>query len=122
MQEYAPLNKQLNVSAIPTAARQQKSLAQWACRHYPSYSEIEAYNMAAGTRQVIAYAARSKDYDAEAVAEFIARAVNNYIEARELIRHMAAALEKCMACKGISWEAEHDADILVRRAEKFMLS
>jgi hypothetical protein len=63
---------------------------------------------------------QSKDFDAEAVAEFIACALNNYNEARELIRHMAAALEKCMACKGISWEAEHDADILVRRAEKYL--
>jgi len=34
---------------------------------------------------------------------------------QEAIRELVAALELCLKCDGLSWEAEREADILVAR-------
>lgn len=126
LKEYAPLRPLLKASSprsgaqVPKPSARRSSFMDWSCNHFQGYSEIEAYNIASGTRQVIAEVTQSKDIDAEVTADFITQAVSDHAEMQKLIRHMASALEMCLACEGISWEAEHDADILVRRAERYL--
>jgi hypothetical protein len=35
-----------------------------------------------------------------------------------LILDLIAALELCLECEGLTWEAEHDATIMVARAKR----
>ena len=39
---------------------------------------------------------------------------------RPLIDEMIAALELCLECEGLTWEAEQAADTVVRRAKTMM--
>jgi hypothetical protein len=120
MQEYKNLDAAFSAAVGGSKSKLRSSLTQWSCRHFRTYSEVEAYNIASGTRQIVAEVIASKDINVESVAEGIATAANNYDSSRKLIRHMADALEKCLACKGISWEAEHDGDIMIRRAREYL--
>jgi hypothetical protein len=60
----------------------------------------------------------SPHVDRRAAADFIVRAVMDYAINRALIMHMAEALEDCLECDGLTWSAEHDAEIMVRRARE----
>lgn len=120
MQEYKPLHAVSPASVKPARSKPRQSLIAWSVRHFRGYSELEAHNLASGTRQIVAKIAGSKDIDAESVANFVVSAVNDYDGTRKMIRHMADALEKCIACKDITWEAEHDGDILIRRAREYL--
>ncbi len=97
-----------------------QTLTPWSCNHGQDKSEIEAYCLASGKRQVIAEVPYSNGIDHQRIAEFIGRAVNDYEPARELICSMAQVLEKFLELPTITWEAEHDADILVRRAREWL--
>ena len=89
----------------------------WLCVHGPEKSQIEAYIMATGKREVIAEAVPTAGNTAEEVAEFIVRTVND-IEKRELlINEMLSALEICLECEGLNWSAEHDAEVAERHAK-----
>ena len=39
-------------------------------------------------------------------------------ECRQIVRELVSALELCLQSDGLSWEAEHEADILVTRHKK----
>jgi hypothetical protein len=97
-----------------------QTLTPWSFTYASGCFAIEAYCVASGKRQVIAEVPASAGLNPESVAAFIVTAVNDYDRARELIRHMADALENCIACKGITWEAEHDGDIMIRRAQEWL--
>jgi hypothetical protein len=91
----------------------------WSCNHHPAWSEIVAYVPITGEWEIIADIHDAKGVDAEVVAGLIARAVNSYPKHHDMIVQMTAALELCLECgKGLTWEAEHEAQILVRRARE----
>ena len=89
----------------------------WSCRPIVGGTEIEAYVEAAGDWQTVAEIKQNAFIDTEQTAHFIAKAVNDYERNRQLIIDMVAALELCMKCPGLTWEAEHEAQILIARAK-----
>jgi hypothetical protein len=54
---------------------------------------------------------------AEETANFIAHVVNDYDRLMDLLDEMIGALETCLACEGLDWSAEYEADIVLRRAK-----
>ena len=93
------------------------TMMPWACNHYPDYSEIEAYVPITGNHEIIADIHDTHGVDAEVVAGLITRAVNSYEKHRDMIEQMIAALELCMTCaECLTWEAEHDAQAVLKRA------
>jgi hypothetical protein len=95
------------------------TIAPWSCRHDRAKSEIEAYVEASGQREIIATLEQAGAFDAEQVAEFIIRAVNDFEKTHSLLEQMTQALENCLACD-LTWEVENEADILVRRGRKLL--
>jgi hypothetical protein len=92
------------------------TIQPWSCVHQEGKSQIEAYVMATGRREVLAEILPTSGHSAEQMAEFIVKAVNG-LEHREcLINEMKAALEICLESEGLNWAAEHDAEIVLRRA------
>jgi hypothetical protein len=92
-------------------------LMPWSCNHHPTFSEIEAYLPITGNFEIIADVHDSKGVDAEVVAGLIARAVNAYPKHQEMIAQMTGALELCLDCSDcLSWEAEHEAEAVLKRA------
>lgn len=87
----------------------------WACRRQKDGAAIDAYIEGLGEWATVATTVPVATLDPQAVAEQIIRAVNAYENDQELLNEMAAALELCLACDGISWEAEHDAEITLNR-------
>ena len=103
----------------PKAAAKPKplyALAPWSCRRAADHMAIEAYVEAAGDWQKVAQVRQTAFIDAEATANFIVRAVNDYEKNRFSIDELMSALELCLECEGISWEAEHDAEIALARS------
>ena len=92
------------------------TLEPWSRVHQDGVWKIEAYSMATGKREAIAEIRQSAGFCAEDIAEFIVATVNNLEKERQLIGEMIAALELCLECEGITWEAEHDAEIALRHA------
>jgi len=77
---------------------------------------IEAYVEAAGDWQSVAEVRQTAFIDAEATAQFIVRAINDYEKNKISIEELMNALELCLTCSGLTWEAEHDAEIALARA------
>jgi hypothetical protein len=103
-----------------TAKESGYTLRPWSCNHYPTFSEIEAYVPITGDFEIIADIHDTKGVDAEVVAGLIARAVNGYEKACEMIAQMIAALELCLKCRQcLTWEAEHEAEAVLNRARRF---
>jgi lysine/ornithine N-monooxygenase len=106
---------------MPRAEKKSKTHASttiqpWSCVHQDGKSQIEAYVMGTGKREIIAEAFPTSDNTAESIAEFIVHAVNEFEKREQLIDAMQSALEICLECEGLTWAAEHDADIVLRRA------
>jgi hypothetical protein len=106
---------------MPTPAKKSKTfdsttLQAWTCTHDTGKSRVEAYNAATGKRETVLETFPTDSMSAEAIAEFIATAVNNFDKREHLIEEMQAALEICLECDGLDWAAEHDADAALRRA------
>jgi hypothetical protein len=94
------------------------TLMPWSCNHYPERSEIVAYLPNTGKHEVIADICDGAGIDAEALAGLITRAVNSYEKNDDMIVQMTAALELCLECEEcLSWEAEHEAQAVLRRAK-----
>lgn len=106
---------------MPKASRKNKkplfTFEPWSCIHQSGKSQIEAYVAASGRREVIAETLPTPGSSAEAVAEFIVRAINDIDKREHLINEMEAALEICLECEGLNWSAEHDAEVALRHAK-----
>lgn len=94
----------------------------WACRHYPDVSEIEAYADDTGQKKIIAETFNAPYCNAQANAEHIVRTINQCAKMRELIADMLTALEMCLECEGLTWEAEQEADIMCTKAKNALHS
>ena len=66
--------------------------------------------MTTNSIEIIAETKQADGIDARANAEFIVRAVNSYEKTRPLIAALVGALELCLASKGLTWEAEQEAE------------
>src|SRR5262249_29441068 len=88
----------------------------WNAVHKNNISTIEAYIEEISDWQPVAEVKQTASIDAAPNADFIVRAVNSYEDNRSLIRSMIAALELCLESKGLSWEAEQEAEIIIARA------
>ena len=102
------------------AGRNQKplySLFPWTYRPVPGGMAVEAYVEAAGDWEMVAEIRQTAFIDAEITARFIAKAVNERERNRELVGDLAAALELCLKVPGLTWEAEHEAEIVLARAK-----
>jgi hypothetical protein len=93
----------------------------WSCQHHPEYSEIEAYIEAFGPRKIVVEVRSAAGVEARAVTRFIVEAVNGYARTRQLAGEMMAALETCLEGESLSWSAEHDAEVVLRRAREMGL-
>jgi hypothetical protein len=94
-------------------------LMPWSCNHHPTFSEIEAYLPITGSWEIIADIHDTRGVDAEILANLITRAVNGYEKARDMIAQMIVAIELCLACSEcLTWEAEHEAQVVLRRARE----
>ncbi len=91
---------------------------RWSCHHRLDGSDIEAYIAETGGLEVIAQTCDVEGADAQANAERIVRAVNAYETTQPLITELAAALELCLACEGLSPAARQEAEFAIRRAKK----
>lgn len=111
--------KNPNTKKLLTGKESGYTLMPWSCNHYPAFSEIEAYIPITGNWEIIADIHDTKGVDAEVVAALIARAVNGYEKAQDIISQMIAALELCLTCADcLTWEAEHEAQIVLNRARQ----
>src|SRR5271155_2337966 len=93
------------------------TIEPWSCRRFPDHIAVEAYVEAAGDWQTVAEVRPSAFIDPEVVAGFIVRAVNDFERNRQFIKEMVEALELCLDCPGLTWAAEHEAELLVARAK-----
>jgi hypothetical protein len=95
------------------------TMMPWSCNHHPTFSEIEAYIPITGNWEIIADIHDTKGVDAEIVAGLITRAVNSYEKNHDLIGQMSSALELCLTCEDcLTWEAEHEARVLLARIKQ----
>ena len=93
-------------------------LQPWSCIHQPDKSQVAVYNKTTGKYEIIFETRATASHSAETIAEFVTRTVNSLIQRETVINEMRAALELCLECDGLSWAAEHDADIALRLAKK----
>ena len=79
---------------------------------------IEAYVEMAGARKVIARVQQSRWLDADRTARHITDAVNALQSHDATIEELCSALELCLECDDLSWEAEIEAEQAVKRARQ----
>jgi hypothetical protein len=87
------------------------------CVHEDGKSLIQAHSLATGQRETILEALPTAEHSAQEIAELIVQAVNAHATRERLIEEMTAALEICLECETLDWAAEHDAEIVLRRAK-----
>ena len=96
-----------------------KPVPNWSALRRAGEGTIEAYIEASRTWEpiveitAIGFVAK----DRRATASLIIDALDRYQRNRVLIPHMIAALELCLECEELSWAAEHDAEIVLKRAK-----
>ncbi len=111
------MSKQAKATMVATAKpKGLYFLHPWNAVHRRDCSLIEAYVEGLGDWQTVAEVRPTGHIDVEETANFIVRAVNDYQLNNEFIDELVAALELCLESKGLTWEAEHEADVLIRRA------
>lgn len=101
-------------SAAPVAT---KVTTPWASHPDKEGTAIDAYIEGVGEWTTIARAVPAEGVDPKEVAEKIIRAVNSYDKQQAMLAEMVMTLKLCLECDGITWEAEHDAEILINRFE-----
>jgi hypothetical protein len=109
-------NSKIKKSEIRAAALSNYVIQPWSCNHQPGKSQIAAYNKEIGQRVIIAETCETPGLTAEGMAEFIIASINSLEKRENLIDQMESALEICLECGGLNWAAEHDAEIVLRRA------
>jgi hypothetical protein len=115
-----PATKKQKLEVVEATAKFKglHNLEPWSCVHHGDRSEIEAYVMAKGDWTVIAEVRDTPHIKAEEMANYIAKAANDFDQNRQLIEELMGALELCLECDGITWEAEQEAEVALKRAKK----
>lgn len=117
-----PVEKRAHKNAPPPALVTETpavsyTMPPWSCRDGEGGIEIEAYNEETGDWVVIAKTVPAPGIDPKPNADFLLRAVNNYDRDRQVIAELISALEMCIGCDKLSWEAEQEASIVLARAK-----
>lgn len=94
-----------------------KPVSSWACQSTQDGVAIDAYIDAMGEWATVARVKSVDGVDAQAIAEQIVQSANGYEKQQALMAEMVMTMKMFLECKGISWEAEHDAEILIHRYE-----
>lgn len=79
---------------------------------------VEAYSPTLRGWTVVAEARATPELTAQDIAALIIRAVNGDKESEKVITELMGALETCLDCDGLNWAAEHDAEIVLERADQ----
>jgi hypothetical protein len=91
----------------------------WECRHHADRSEIAAYVEASGQWETVAVVPPTSGASAEALAAFIAGAVNTARRHRELLSDAMKALEAVMD-DGLDFSTEQSAEHVIRDIKQVM--
>jgi hypothetical protein len=113
--ETAPVELE---SYSPSKIKYLYNLFPWVYRPNSEGMTIEAYVEAAGDWQTIAEIKQTAFLDAEVAATYVIKAVNGNEPNRKLIEELAGALELCLTCEGITWEAEQEAEAVLAKVKK----
>lgn len=81
---------------------------------------IEARPQEGGAWQPIVTLRATKHLDPKANGAFILCAVSDYQKATDMIEAMLSALETCLECERLGFSAEHEAQLCVDRAKRFL--
>jgi hypothetical protein len=111
------MSKTTNQTAAAPVKASSKATTPWACQHRDDGSVIDAYIEGVGEWATIAQTLPVEGTNPKDVAEQIIRAVNSYEKQQSMLAEMVMTLKLCLECDGITWEAEHDAEILINRFE-----
>jgi predicted transcriptional regulator len=93
------------------------SLHPWRCQHHGERSEIAAYVEASGTWETVAIIPQTSGATSEALAEFIARAVNQSQQCENLHQAAIRALESVIE-EGLTFTSEQEAERVIERLRK----
>lgn len=94
------------------APQQQLPPLPWQCDHHAEWSEI----VAADGTCLIAALPHMGAYNGKFTAEMVVTAMNERYHLSQLVREMAIVLEMCLDSEKLSWEAEHDGQIVLAKA------
>lgn len=106
---------QPTAESVPDLVATNHTPVRWTCYHHIDGSDVTAYVMASGGLETIAQTRQANGIDARANAELIVRAVNNHDRYWPIINDLVSALELCLQCQGITWEAEQEASVVLRK-------
>jgi hypothetical protein len=71
-----------------------------------------------GNKTVIAELRVKEGADQGAVASAIVAALNNSARKDVMITELTACLEMCLATDNLTWDAEHDSDVVLKRIKR----
>lgn len=94
-----------------------KATTPWASQHDVEGTNIDAYIDGIGEWATVARVVPAEGINPQEIAEQIVRAVNSYEKQQAMLAEMVMTLKLFLECEGITWEAEHDAEILINRFE-----
>jgi hypothetical protein len=119
MTTTAKSEKKIKAQALGLASGKPiHTMVPWSYGHRDGRVEISAYIMATGALEVVAGVEHGKNVDAEATASFIVRAVNDHEKMQNTIEELVSALELCLQRENVTWEIEHEAETVLRRAKQ----
>ena len=76
------------------------ALEPWVCTHFGDLSEIDAYIVGTGKWETIANVQAVEGIDAEDIADFIVRAVNNQAKMNGFVSELVSVLEQLVSSNG----------------------
>lgn len=93
----------------------------WACTNFGQTSEIDAYVEETGSWETVAEAhAVEGIIDAEDIASFIVRSVNQAQEMQASLKQALVSLEACLACRNIDAKIKTPAEKAIQSIKKIM--
>lgn len=104
--------------ALKAVERMGPKSRPWRALYSRGKAELQTYNKRSEIWETVLTTNKVKYTNPHVVAALVLRAVNSYDEHRALIEDLVTTLELCLACDGLSWEAEHDATILCARVRE----
>lgn len=94
-----------------------KISGQLSCEHWPQHSVIFVPANEDSAVPSMAEIRSQQGFEARVLAEFFANAVNDNARKDAVIAELVACLELCLESGELSWEAEHDATIMIERVK-----
>src|SRR5262249_7609178 len=115
-----PIRSRAFHMALAVVKNEAPTPTRWACHHHAGGSDIEAYVPVKDGLDIIGQMKQTNGVNARANAELVVQAVNERGRYYPMINELIAALELCLENDSLTWEAEQEADIVLRRAKKII--